>query len=84
MNLDTSFSCYLMCVMTLKIFVLRKHRLIIEISHYFILFLSTSGAVSVKTGKNQFPVDYKLMFVTVLCSSNGLSVLILCLFIFLA
>ena len=53
MNLDTSFSCYLMCVMTLKIFVLRKHRLIFELSHYFILFLSTSGAVSVKTGRNQ-------------------------------
>ena len=28
MKLDTSFSCYLMSVMTLNIFVLRKHRLI--------------------------------------------------------
>ena len=28
MNLDTSFSCYLMSVINLKIFVLRKHLLI--------------------------------------------------------
>ena len=32
--------------MTLNVFVLRKYRLIFELCQYFILFLSTSGAVS--------------------------------------
>ena len=72
MNLDTSFICYLMSVITLNVFVLRKHRLNFKICHYFNLFLSTSGVVSVKTGRNQFLVGYKLMSVTVLCSTNGL------------
>ena len=36
-----------------------------------------------KTGINQFPVRYRLMSVTVLCSTNGLFVLILRFFNFL-
>ena len=48
MNLDT-FSCHLMSVKTLNIFSL-KNQLVFELCHYFILFLSTSVAVSVKTG----------------------------------
>ena len=70
MNLDTSFNCYLMSVKSLKIFVSRKQGLIFEICHYFVLFLSTLGAVSVnsvKTGRNQIPVCYNLMSYTVLC-----------------
>ena len=77
MNLVTSFICYLMSAMILNIFVLRIHLLIFEHCHYVILFLSISGAVSVKTIRNQFPVGYKLMSVTVLCSTYGLFVLIL-------
>ena len=84
MNLDTSFSCYLMSVMTLNVFVLRKHWLTFEHCHYFILFLSTSGAVSVKTGRNQFRVGYRLITVTVICSTNGLFVLMTRLFNFLS
>ena len=75
MNPDTSFSCYLVSVMTLNVFVLRKHRLTFEHCHYFILFLSISGAVSVKTGRNQFPVSYRLMSVPLICSINSLFVL---------
>ena len=37
-----------------------------------LLFLSTLGVVSVKTIRIQFSVDYKLMYVTVLRSTNGL------------
>ena len=84
MNLGTSFSCYLMSVMTLKIFVIGKHQLFFEICPYFILLLSNSGAVSVKTGRNQFPVGYKIMSVTDLCSTNDLFVLIISLFNFLS
>ena len=39
MKLDISFSCYLMSVLSLNIFVLNK-MLIFELCHYFILFLS--------------------------------------------
>ena len=49
--------------MTLNIFVLRENRLSFEHCQYFILFLSTSGAVSLTTGRNRFPVGYKLMSV---------------------
>ena len=83
MILGTSFCFYLMSVMTLNIFVLRKHRLVFELCHYFILFLSTSGAVSVTTGDNQILVGFKLMSVTVLCSTHGLFGLIQRLFDFL-
>ena len=72
-----------MSVMTLNIFVLVKHRSTFELCNYLILFLSTSGAVSVKAGRilfPLFPVGYKLMIVKVLCSTNGLIVLILRLF----
>ena len=84
MILDTSFSCNLMSVMTLNILVLRKHWLIFEIWHYFILFLSTSNDVSVKIGRNQFPLDYCLMSFAALCATFGLFVLILHLFNFLS
>ena len=81
MNSETPLSC-LSCVMTLKILVLRKRRLISELCHIFILFLSNLGAVSEKTGRNQSLVGYNLIFVRVFCSTNGLFVLILRLFIF--
>ena len=69
MNPDTSFSCYLISVLSFNIFVLSKYWLIFAISHCFILFLSTSGAVSsVKTGKNRYLVGYKLLSVAVICS----------------
>ena len=42
-------------------------------AHYYILFLSTSGVVSVKTEDNQFPVCYKPL--TVLYSTNGFYIL---------
>ena len=63
-------------------FVSTKYQLIFKQCHYFILFLSNSGAVSVKIGGNQFPVGYKFMSVKVLCSTNGLLVLILRVLIF--
>ena len=65
MNLDISFNCYLMSVLTLNIFLLRKYRLIIEFCRYFIIFFSTSGAVSVKTGRNQLLVGHKIILLTV-------------------
>ena len=69
MNPDTSFSCYLISVLSLNIFVLSKYWLIFALSHCFILFLSTSDAVSsVKTGKNRYLLSYKLISVTVICS----------------
>ena len=52
--------------MTMNIFVLRKSRLIIELCHYFIFVLSTSGTVAVKTGENQLLVGYKFGSVLVL------------------
>ena len=58
-NLDISFSCYLVSAMTLNIFVLRKHLLIFDFCQYFILFFSALGAVSIKNYRNQFHVDYK-------------------------
>ena len=64
-NLETSFNCYLMSVLTLNIFLLRKCRLIFEFCRYFIIFFSTSGTVSVKTGRDQFLVDHKLILLTV-------------------
>ena len=45
MNLDNSLSCYLMYLITENIG---------DFLNYFILFLSISGAASVKTAKNQF------------------------------
>ena len=65
MNLDNSFSCYLMSAITLNIFVLRKYRRIFELCKCFILFLSISGAISIKTGKNRLPVSFKIMSLTV-------------------
>ena len=58
-NLENSFSHYLMSVMTLDIFVIRKYRNIgyFERCHNFMVFLSTSSAVSVKTSGNKFPVS---------------------------
>ena len=76
MNLDFSFSCYLLSVLTLNKFVLRKHRLVFELCDYFNFFLSFSGAVSIKTRRKQLFVGYKLISVTVLCSTIGLFVLI--------
>ena len=58
MNIDTFFSCYLMSVITLNIFVLRKHPLIFELCHYFIIFITNSGAVAVKTGRIQCMTRY--------------------------
>ena len=43
MNPDNSFSCYLMSVMTLNIFNLRKYRLTFEFCHYFILVAQSVG-----------------------------------------
>ena len=83
MNLQTSFSCYLMSVLISNKTVLRKYRLIFELCHCFILILSTSGAASVKIGRRQILLDYNLIFVTVLCSTNGLFVLIGRFFFFL-
>ena len=37
----------------------------LKICHYFLLFLSTSGALSVKTGGNRLPVIYKIKSATV-------------------
>ena len=51
-----------MSVLTLNLFLLRKCRLIFEFRRYFIIFFSTSGAVSVKTGRDQFLVGHKLIF----------------------
>ena len=57
----------------LNIIVLRKYWLIFELCHYFfILFLPSWVADSVKTNKNRFLVSHKLMFVMVLCSINVL------------
>ena len=64
-NLEASFNCYQMCVLTSNIFLLRKCRLIFEFCRYFIILFSTSGAVSVKTGRNQFQVGHKLILLTV-------------------
>ena len=61
--------------MTLNNFVLEKNSCIFELGHYFILFLSTAEAAGEKTGRKQFPV-------TVLCTINGLLVLILRVFNF--
>ena len=71
-----------MSLLTLKIFVFRKYRLIFAHCHYFTLFLSTSGTVSVKTGEKHFPVSYDLRSEMVLYSTNGFFVLILCVSIF--
>ena len=54
MILDNSFSCYLKSLMTCNLFVFKKRSVNFEICHFFILFLSTSGAALVKTGKYQF------------------------------
>ena len=83
MNLHTSFSCYLLSVMTLNICVLRKHQLLFEFCQYFILFLSTLRAVSVK-GRKQYPVGNKLMYGKFSCSTIGFFVFILRLFNFLS
>ena len=53
-----------------------------ELCRYFILFLSTSSAVSVRTGGNLFPVSYKLRSVTVLNSTIGFFILTLGVLIF--
>ena len=71
-----------MSVMIFNIFVLRKYRLIFELCDYSILFLSTPGVVSVKTGGDQFAVKYKLKSVTLLFSTNGFFVLVLRIFSF--
>ena len=63
--------------MTLNIFVLSKFWGLFELCHYFLLFLSNSGAVSVKTCENQFPVSYKLILVLVSYSTHGFFALIL-------
>ena len=55
---DTSFGSYIMSVMTLNVFALRKNRWIFELCHYFILFLSKSGAASVKN--RQKPIFFGL------------------------
>ena len=73
-----------MVSMALNKFVLRKHLLNFYFCRYFIMFFSFQGTFSVKTGRNQFPVVYKLLSVTVLCSTNGLFVLILSLLNFLS
>ena len=80
MNLDNSFCCYLLSVITLNIFVLRKHRLVFELCDYFNFSLSFLGAVSIKTRRQRLFVGYNIMSVTVLCSTNSLFVLILLLF----
>ena len=74
MNLDKSFSCYLMSVLTLNIIVLRKYRLIFELFHSFLSYFSLVRLKvedSVKS-RNQFFVGQKLMFVMVLYSIIGL------------
>ena len=68
--------------MTLNIFVLRKNRRVFKLCHYFIVFLSISGAVSVKKGGNRLLVSNNLMVVTVCYSANGFFILVLCVFIF--
>ena len=75
--IDKAFSCYLMALTNLKIyvFVLGKCWLILELCHYFILFLSTSGLVSVQKGWHPFPVICKLVSVTVLRLTNGFLIL---------
>ena len=77
------FRCNLLSVMTVNIFVLKKHWLVFELCIYFDFFFSFSGAVSIKTGRKRVFVGYDLMSVTVLCSVNSLFVLILRLFYFL-
>ena len=71
MDLDNSSSCYLMSVMTLKIIVLQKYRLIFELCHYFILFLYFGRSFNKSKQKHIFR-GYKLIFVMVLRSTNGL------------
>ena len=66
----------------LIMFVLRKYQWIFESWLNFVLFLSTSSALSVKTRGNRFPASCRSMSVTVLCSTNGFFVLTLRVFIF--
>ena len=68
--------------MTLIISVLRKSRGIFELYHYSLLFRSNPDVVSIKKGRNSFPVSYSLMSVTVLFLTNCFLVLILRVFIF--
>ena len=77
MSLDNCFSCYLMSLLTLNIFVLRKDRRIFELCHYFIFFLSISGAASVKARKYQFRVSNTILLELVFYSTYFFFVLIL-------
>ena len=43
-----------MSLMTLSLIVIRKSLRIFELGHYFILFLSSSGVVSVETEETHF------------------------------
>ena len=71
MNLDIFSVVFPITVMTLNIFVLRTYLRIFELCPYSILFLSTSGASSVKTSRTYLPLSNKLVSVTVLYSNNG-------------
>ena len=68
--------------MALYTFDLRKYCCIFELCHYFTLFLSTSGVVSVKRDSNRLPVCHTLMSVTFLYSTNEFFVLVLHVFSF--
>ena len=82
-NVDNFFICCLISVMTLNRTFFRISRWIFELCHYFfLLFLSTFGAVSVKTGRHGLPMVFILMSVTSLYSSNGFFILVLRVFIF--
>ena len=77
-----SLSCYLMSGMTLNIFVLRKYRGIFELCHYFIVLLSTSGAISVKPGRKGFALSYTLQSVKFSYSTKGFIIFVILVFIF--
>ena len=77
MKLDTSFSCYLMSVTTLNILVLRKHRLFFLTLPLFYLNSLSFGRSLSKNKQNPIFCGLPLIFVTVLCSTNGLFIWIL-------
>ena len=58
MNMCHAFGCYLMSLMSLNVFVLRKFPRFFETCHFFIIFQSSFCLFSENTGQTFFPMDY--------------------------